>query len=101
MSDISIPTPRTDAAEKELRPHFGGVVRYIFAQELERELADAKREIDELSRSIRQQQLIDEEILGLRERIRRLTAAGDAIVENGSVSERLFVQWTQAKEAKP
>lgn len=75
MSDT--PTPRTDAAEQELRPHFGGVVRYIFAQELERELVAAN------------------------EQIRRLTEAGDAIVENGSVSERLFAQWTKAKEAKP
>jgi chromosome segregation ATPase len=38
------------------------------AQDVERELAAAKREVEELSRSIRQQQLMDEEILGLRER---------------------------------
>ena len=66
------PTPRTDEAQ------FGtGRVSVDFARQLERELAAAT------------------------ERIRRLTAAGDAIVQNGSVSERLFVQWTQAKEAKP
>lgn len=91
MSDI--PTPRTAEA--------------LEIERLERELADAKREIDELSRSIRQQQLMDEEILGLRERIRRLTEAGDALAVwvspeyETDPANAALKEWNQAKEAKP
>jgi hypothetical protein len=35
------------------------------------------------------------------EHIRRLTEAGDAIIENGSVSERLLNNWNEAKRDLP
>jgi len=37
----------------------------------------------------------------LAERVKRLEEAGDAIVENGSVSESLHAAWNAAKEDKP
>lgn len=37
----------------------------------------------------------------LGEKILRLTAVGDAIIENGSVSERLENEWNKAKEMEP
>jgi hypothetical protein len=56
-------TPRTDAA------HIGmGIVFREFAQQLERELNAANS-------IIRQQQLLDEENLSLRQRIKRLESA--------------------------
>jgi hypothetical protein len=112
MTDI--PTPRTDAEAYE--PNGGGecVVGVPFARQLERELAGAKREVEELSRSIRQQQLMDEEILGLRERIRRLEEAGDGLLKAMCISEDSMPycdwvcmsadaknNWRKARETRP
>lgn len=44
---------------------------------------------------------IERENNALRECVKRLEEAGDAIVENGSVSERLHNEWMKAKEDKP
>jgi hypothetical protein len=84
------------------------------ARRLRIELEDAKRELDQLSRSIRQQQLMDEEMLGLKERIRRLEEAGDGLLKAMSTSEDSMPycdwvcmsadaknNWRKAKEAKP
>lgn len=98
MSD----TPRTD------RNYIGmQIVPAFFAQKLERELNKAKS-------IIRQQQLLDEENLGLKERIKRLEEAlGCAIVKCHYLHHRKNHQHRsgepcpvealirKAKEAKP
>jgi hypothetical protein len=77
MSD----TPRTDAA------HIGmGIVFRQFAQELERELNAANS-------IIRQQQLLDEENLALRQRIKRLESAINR------ASNRFFADGSDGKVA--
>jgi hypothetical protein len=63
-----------------------------FARQLERELNAANS-------IIRQQQLLDEENLGLRQRIKRLEEAGDRITQ--AHCPFLFIEWTAAKESKP
>jgi hypothetical protein len=60
------------------------------------ELAQAKREAHELARIIRQQQLMDEEMLGLKDRIRRLEEAGDKMFPWAERVGQEF--WTKAKE---
>lgn len=85
MSD----TPRTD------RNYIGmQIVPAFFAQKLERELNAANA-------IIRQQQLLDEENLSLRQRIKRLEEAGDEMVNKGWNEPHLANAWRNAKEAKP
>ena len=80
-------TPRTD------RNYIGmQIVPAGFAMQLERELNAANS-------IIRQQQLLDEENLGLRQRIKRLEEAGDRITQ--AHCPFLFIEWTAAKESKP
>lgn len=80
-------TPRTD------RNYIGmQIVPASFAMRLERELNAANA-------IIRKQQLREDENLGLRQRIKRLEEAGDAVVSEPC--EYTFEQWIQAKEAKP
>jgi hypothetical protein len=59
-----------------------------------KELADVKQERDELSRIIRQQQLMDEEMLGLKERIRQL----EAVV---TCPQTLWANWLRGSVALP
>jgi hypothetical protein len=85
MSD----TPRTGDAQ------FGtGRVSVDFARQLERELNAANA-------IIRQQQLLDEENLRLKERIKRLEEAGDAMINEEYNKPRHVEQWRKVKEAKP
>lgn len=76
MSD----TPRTDACEVRFSTLFAGEdamwVPSKKAKEIERDLNEAN------------------------ERMSRLIKAGDAILENGSVSERLANEWNKAKGTK-
>ena len=76
MSD----TPRTDAVwekfETDLRGELEPDVEFsTLARQLEREL-------NESNKIIRQQQLLDEENLMLKERIKRLEEVGDVLFEN-------------------
>ncbi len=100
MSD----TPRTDA--KAFLPHDSKyrVCDADFARQLERELNAANA-------IIKQQQLLNEENLRLKDRIKRLEEAGDALCENSNPSRwdspadaarKLAEQsnWNKAKEAK-
>ena len=98
MSD----TPRTDASElrsgdEPERPL--GMVETDFARQLERELNAAQA-------TIRQQQLLDEEIMRLRERVKRLEEAGDKMHwafmhPFDEAHESVPGAWIKAKEAKP
>jgi len=101
MSD----TPRTDA--EAFWPHDSQykVCDAVFARQLEGELNSANT-------IIRQQQLLDEENLRLKERIKLLEEVGDVLCENSNPSRwdlpeaaalKLTEQsnWTKAKEAKP
>ena len=85
MSD----TPRTDGVIHNIA-ELG-----VFARQLERELNAAQS-------AIRQQQLLDEEILRLRERVKRLEQAGDDMAKHaealGMGGTGLVRRW---KEAKP
>jgi len=89
-------TPRTDAAY--FRPH---ATMYDLAGEMKR----MERELNAANSIIRQQQLLDEENLGLRQRIKRLEEAGDGLLhctQNPNARKsRYFVEWAAAKEAKP
>lgn len=91
MSD----TPRTD--QDELKQHDSnppeplGMVEVDFARQLEREL-------NESNKIIRQQQLLDEENLMLKERIKRLEGAGDDMHHYYDAMSRF--NWKQAKEIK-
>ena len=69
------------------------------------------REINECNKIIRQQQLLDEENLMLKERIKRLEEVGDVLFENSypsmwdlpaAAGQKLTDQsnWLKAKEAK-
>ena len=73
---------------------------------------DIERELNAANAIIRQQQLLDEENLRLKDRIKRLEEAGDALCENSNPSRwdspadaarKLTEQsnWIKAKEAKP
>ena len=103
MSD----TPRTDAVwelfatDTMLEPD---VEFSTLARQLEREL-------NESNKIIRQQQLLDEENLMLKERIKRLEDAGDVLFENSypsmwdlpaAADQKLTDQsnWLKAKEDK-
>jgi hypothetical protein len=91
-------TPRTDELEYDGIgiSNFGHqdlYYAYKFARQLERELNAANS-------IIRQQQLLDEENLRLKERIKRLEEAGDRAIENSYYPDRVKV-WHKAKEAKP
>jgi phospholipase/lecithinase/hemolysin len=59
-----------------------------------------ERELNAANAIIRQQQLLDEENLRLKDRIKRLEEAGDKAILNSYLPDRLAV-WHQAKEAKP
>jgi DNA repair exonuclease SbcCD ATPase subunit len=70
-------------------------IKRHLAQQIEK----LKRELNAANSIIRQQQLLDEENLGLRQRIKRLEAAGDAMAEY--LASGVDVDnWTAAKEAK-
>ena len=59
-----------------------------------------ERELNAANAIIRQQQLLDEEVLRLQDRIKRLEEAGDWMAE--SLGHGLDVEsWKLAKEAKP
>ena len=100
MSD----TPRTDEAYFE--PH---ATMYDLAGEMKL----MERELNAANSIIRQQQLLDEENLRLKERIKRLEEAGDALEyasvvleagEDPNWFEKLLIaqrEWHKAKEAKP
>jgi hypothetical protein len=72
-----------------------------------------ERELNAANSIIRQQQLLDEENLRLKERIKRLEEAGDALEyasvvleagEDPNGFEKLLIaqrEWHKAKEAKP
>jgi hypothetical protein len=80
MSD----TPRTDAAY--FRPH---ATMYDLAGEMKR----MERELNAANSIIRQQQLLDEENLSLRQRIKRLESAIDR------ASNRFFTEGSDGKIA--
>jgi hypothetical protein len=93
-------TPRTDEQE-----HFidgdRGIVDSGLARELERELNSANS-------IIRQQQLLDEENLGLKQRIKRLEdiikRAGCKFFEDGTdgrIAVNMLTILDEAREAKP
>ena len=99
MSD----TPRTEAEVKFGLPDpLDGVVTVSadFACRLERELNAAQA-------TIRQQQLLDEEIMRLRERVKRLEETGDAMCETyeeigmDSFDRERIDAWRKAKEENP
>ena len=59
-----------------------------------------ERGLNEANAIIRQQQLLDEENLRLKERIKRLEEAGDEAIYPFEYAARVRI-WTEAKEAKP
>ena len=75
--------------------------------ELLGEAKDVERELNAAQATIRQQQLLDEEILRLREHVKRLEEAGDAMCETyeeigmDSFDRERIDAWRKAKEAKP
>jgi hypothetical protein len=94
-------TPRTDTVlvAWDLTPEPKVLIEH--ARQLERELNAANS-------IIRQQQLLDEENLGLRQRIKRLEEAGDAMedllgygVTMLDEKRKALERWRAAKEAKP
>jgi hypothetical protein len=58
-----------------------------------------ERQLDTANTIIRQQQLLDEENLRLKERIKRLEAAGDEAIYPFEYAARVRI-WTEAKEDK-
>ena len=58
-----------------------------------------ERELNAANTIIRQQQLLDEENLRLKERIKRLEEAGDEAIYPFEYAARVRI-WTEAKEAK-
>jgi hypothetical protein len=58
-----------------------------------------ERGLNEANSIIRQQQLLDEENLRLKERIKRLEEAGDEAIYPFEYAARVRI-WTEAKEAK-
>ena len=99
MSD----TPRTDAAMHDEHDPYIAVAS---------ECAKLERKLNGSNKIIRQQQLLDEENLMLKERIKRLEDAGDVLFENSypsmwdlpsAADQKLTDQsnWLKAKEAKP
>ena len=78
---------------------------------LEKQLKQANEHLNESNKIIRQQQLLDEENLMLKERIKRLEEAGDALYANcdpsrwdstATAARKVSDQnaWLEAKEAK-
>ena len=78
---------------------------------LEKQLKQANEHLNESNKIIRQQQLLDEENLMLKERIKRLEDAGDVLFENSypsmwdlpaAADQKLTDQsnWLKAKEVK-
>lgn len=95
MSD----TPRTDSGWEFDNQDPDSMMK--FARQLERELNAAQA-------TIRQQQLLDEEIMRLRERVKRLEEAGDkmanVLICSAAVNHKTSATasaWREAKEAKP
>ena len=62
-----------------------------------------ERELTAANTIIRQQQLLDEANLRLKERIKRLEEALDEVYHSGRVGASLLAKkaWQKAKEAKP
>jgi hypothetical protein len=60
-----------------------------------------ERELNAANAIIRQQQLLEEENLRLKDRIKRLEEAGDAMVNEGWNEPHLAGEWRKAKEDKP
>ena len=91
MSD----TPRTDEQE-----HFIDSDRGIIDSGLGRQL---ERELNEANAIIRQQQLLVEENLALKQRVKRLEKAGDLSLDFAFRGHHVFAtaEWNRAKEAKP
>jgi hypothetical protein len=58
-----------------------------------------ERELNAANAIIRQQQLLDEEVLRLQDRIKRLEAAGDEAIYPLEYAARVRI-WTKAKEVK-
>jgi len=58
-----------------------------------------ERQLNEANTIIRQQQLLDEENLRLKDRIKRLEDAGDEAIYPCQYAARVRI-WTEAKEAK-
>jgi hypothetical protein len=58
-----------------------------------------ERELNAANAIIRQQQLLDEEVLRLQDRIKRLEEAGDEAIYPFEYAARVRI-WTEAKEAK-
>ena len=91
------------------------IVNEAFAENkvymLEKQLKQANEHLNESNKIIRQQQLLDEENLMLKERIKRLEEVGDVLFENSypsmwdlpaAADQKLTDQsnWLKAKEAK-
>ena len=91
------------------------IVNEAFAENkvytLEKQLKQANEHLNGSNKIIRQQQLLDEENLMLKERIKRLEDAGDVLFENSypsmwdlpaAADQKLTDQsnWLKAKEAK-
>jgi hypothetical protein len=88
-------TPRTDSGLEYDDTTVDGVKE--FARQLERELTAANA-------IIRQQQLLDEENLRLKDRIKRLDEAGDVLAQRSAQLGLLPMAiegWNKAKEVKP
>jgi predicted RNase H-like nuclease (RuvC/YqgF family) len=93
-------TPRTDAAWK---PDGGDyfIVDVDLARQLERELNASTSEIARLTSKVAQLYEGAEE---LKQRIKRLEAAGDAmerLLPDGSICDKVANLWRTAKEAHP
>ena len=90
--------PRTEAEVNRPRGPLDDIltVDANFACQLERELNEANA-------IIRQQQLLEEENLGLRQRIKRLEEAGDPLCAAAAfMGWHLEIEkWNKAKEEKP
>jgi hypothetical protein len=86
-------TPRTDAAEYESQDEPAaklGAVDVEFARQLERELNAANQ-------IIRQQQLLDEENLRLKERIKRLDETLEAVTDKIDTAWGIYMKFKEAK----
>jgi hypothetical protein len=86
-------TPRMKAAQIASMEHMTGDVYRVGC--------DLEIELNAANAIIRQQQLLDEENLRLKERIKRLEEAGDVLANTQTYDLLETVNWRKAKEAKP
>ena len=86
-------TPRMDSALRRSQEDY--TESYLLTEGLKLE-----RELNAANAIIRQQQLLEEENLRLKDRIKRLEEAGDAMVNEGWNEPHLAGEWRKAKEAK-